>query len=202
MKTTSRETIEWCNFRWEEAPDLTLPRVLLIGDSIANSYHQAVVRELKGIANVDLMATSKAIDDPALLREIAYVMDGYDHRIIHVNNGLHGWHLTTEEYGIGVAALLANLRQLRPSSQLIWAMSTPVTVRDEPARLCMDKNPMVLQRNAVAGQRISEVGIPVNDLYAAAVNQDSWRSLDGYHYNETGQRALGRLVAESLRRAL
>ncbi len=29
-----RETIEWCNLWWENTGDQTLPRVLLIGDSI------------------------------------------------------------------------------------------------------------------------------------------------------------------------
>lgn len=47
MTTPVREEIEWVNFRWDHALDTSLPRVLLIGDSIANGYHGTVSASLK-----------------------------------------------------------------------------------------------------------------------------------------------------------
>lgn len=58
-----REKIEWCSMRWNNAPDTRKPRALLIGDSIANGYHRFAVEQLNRRFNVDLLATSKSLDD-------------------------------------------------------------------------------------------------------------------------------------------
>lgn len=97
-----RQQIEWVNFRWDHAPDTSRPRVLLIGDSIANGYHGPVSASLKDRFNVDLLATSKCVADPAFVRETRFAMEEYSHALIHFNNGLHGGHLTDAEYEAGL----------------------------------------------------------------------------------------------------
>ena len=57
-----REKIEWCEMRWFNADDDSLPRVLLIGDSIVIGYSGKVQELLAGIANVARLATSKCIE--------------------------------------------------------------------------------------------------------------------------------------------
>ena len=54
-----REEIEWSIHYAFNAGDRTLPRVLLVGDSICNGYHAQVRERLLGIANVTFWASSK-----------------------------------------------------------------------------------------------------------------------------------------------
>src|ERR1700722_1029106 len=65
------EEIEWT---WEVRPphpDPKLPNVLLLGDSISRAYFPQVTKDLAGIANVYLMASSTSVGDPRLSRQIA-----------------------------------------------------------------------------------------------------------------------------------
>lgn len=36
------EYAEWCDYWWENAPDQTKPRVLLVGDSVTRAYRPYV----------------------------------------------------------------------------------------------------------------------------------------------------------------
>lgn len=63
-----KEQYEWLNIWWDCANDPALPRVLLIGDSIACGYSAVVTRELEGKYHVDRLGTSRSINDPVLLQ--------------------------------------------------------------------------------------------------------------------------------------
>jgi len=62
-----RESTEWCRFYWYNTENTTLPRVLLIGDSIVVGYNEKVVKRLEGKATVAFFSTSKCVGDPATL---------------------------------------------------------------------------------------------------------------------------------------
>lgn len=202
MAELVRENIEWVNFRWDHAPDTTRRRVLLIGDSIANGYHGTVSARLEGFANVDLMATSKAINDPAIRRETQYATEDYSHALIHFNNGLHGWHLSVDEYAAALRGYVKFLRDLAPDAKLVWATSTPMTVNGQPETNCPEMNPKVLARNAAAAPIMQEFGIPVNDLYSLVVGKAELRSGDAAHFSAAGRELQGKQVAEVIRKAL
>src|ERR1700759_1383311 len=90
------EEIEWT---WEVRPphpDPKLPNVLLLGDSLSRNYFPQVTKDLAGTANVYLMASSTSVGDPRLAREIHEfaTMENVPFRIIHFNNGMHGWGYT------------------------------------------------------------------------------------------------------------
>ena len=60
------EKIEWT---WTDRPEASvagLPNVLLVGDSITRGYYPATAKELSGVANVYLFATSASSGDPRL----------------------------------------------------------------------------------------------------------------------------------------
>jgi hypothetical protein len=84
--------------------------VLLIGDSITRAYGKAVEANLKGKAYVGRMATSKSLGDPALLGEVALVLQEQRLDVIHFNNGMHGDGYSEEQYA---AALPARIEMLR-----------------------------------------------------------------------------------------
>src|SRR5882672_5073780 len=65
------EEIEWT---WEVRPahpDTKLPNVLLLGDSISRNYFPEVTKDLAGVANIYLMASSTSVGDPRLPQQIA-----------------------------------------------------------------------------------------------------------------------------------
>ena len=199
--TPVRERIEWCQLRWNQAPDTSKPRVLLIGDSISVGYSGEVVKQLRRVANVDLMATSAAIDQPALAKMTRVALDSYDHAIIHFNNGLHGWHVSDADYAKHLEAYVQTLKRLAPQAKLIWASSTSLVVSGNPAKLS-PKNATVVRRNRIAAEIMHANGIEIDDLYALVVGKADWRGGDPYHYNNRGKTVQGQAVAKVLRKAL
>lgn len=201
---TQRETIEWCNLRWENTNDPKLPRVLLIGDSISVGYGGVVKERLKGIANVDSLATSKAISDPGWLKETAYAVEDYRHAVIHFNNGLHGGHITDGDYESSLRAYIKKLRELSPKAKLIWASTTPVPSSQKGVALDEKGNARALARNAIAERVMKEANIPINDLYGLVVSdiEKLTASKGNLHYNDKGKKLQGQAVAEAILKAL
>jgi len=82
--TACRESIEWCDIWISHANETNLPRVLLIGDSIARDYYPEVEKRLAGKAFVGRLATSRFVADPVLLKEIESVLDGAKFDVIQI----------------------------------------------------------------------------------------------------------------------
>jgi hypothetical protein len=196
-----REQYEWSNIWWDCANDTKLPRVLLIGDSISVGYSPVVTKLLKDKVHVDRLGTSRSINDPMLLKETAIVLEDTPYLVIHINNGLHGFHLTGPQYAEGLRKYLSMLRSLCPQAKVIWGTSTPITARDDTKTLDA-KNEVVLTRNEIAAPVAAEFGLPTDDLYQVVVGKSELRAGDGYHYNAAGYDLLGAAVAESIRKAL
>ncbi len=191
-----REKIEWAQFRWNNTDDNTLPRVLLIGDSIVVGYNGGVSELLEGKANVAFYSTSKCVGDPSIYKELAYALDDYEFDMIHFNNGLHGFTTSDEEYGKYLAEYTDALAKLSKEATLVWGMSTPITQKDNPEELDEEKNPRVIERNRLAAELMSERGIPVDDLYSLMLDRPELSAGDGYHYNDEGKKVQAQEVAE------
>lgn len=122
------EKIEWT---WEVTPEHSqsnLPNVLLVGDSITRNYFPFVDKDLSGKANVYLFATSASVGDPRLLVQLKefFAMEHVSFRVVHFNNGMHGWGFTETEYKEAFPSLVHLLRKENPGAKLIWATTTPV----------------------------------------------------------------------------
>ena len=112
-RTPGLETYEWDNTWWEHAPDTSLPRVLFIGDSISCGHRRMVTPLLDGKAWVDGFGTSKAVDNPWFIRSLELFVSQMPHcEMILFNNGLHGFHLSTEEYAKHYGRMVDELRAL------------------------------------------------------------------------------------------
>lgn len=194
MTTIHRETIEWCDI-WIRGADRTdQPRVLFIGDSICRGYYPHVEKLLEGKLACARVATSRFVSDPVYQQELALVLGQYRFQAIHVNNGLHGWDYSEDDYAIGLIDLIAFLRRLAPTAQLIWAQSTPIHLAGEPGRFD-PRHQRVMERNRLASRVMAGEGIPLNDLFSLAVGQSAWFTADGIHYTAEGSAALGAQVA-------
>ena len=194
------EKIEWT---WEVRPpnpDLRLPNVLLLGDSITRNYFPQVTRDLAGIANVYLMASSTSIGDPRLPHQIAEfsAMEKVQFRVIHFNNGMHGWGYSESEYKSAFAQFLHAVQKLAGrKGVLIWANTTPVRkdVLDGAT------NARVVERNAIALPLVKGAGIPVDDQHALmAQHRDLYE--DDVHFNPDGANIQGDQAASMIRASL
>jgi hypothetical protein len=191
------EEIEWT---WEVRPphaDPALPNVLLVGDSISRNYFPEVTRKLNGIANVYLMATSICIGDPRLPQEIVTFakMEDVRFRVVHFNNGMHGWDYSEAEYKAAFPAYLVALHRIAPSAAFIWATTTPVRKEKQPG----PTNLRIDTRNAIALAFVH--GMAVDDQHAVmAKHSDLYQ--DDVHFNETGSNIGGDAAAETIRLAL
>src|SRR2546423_800188 len=80
-----REDIEWLDV-WVPGNNAKgLPRVLLVGDSIARGYYPGVADRLKGKAVVARLTTSKGLGDPALPDEVRLVLGQAKFDVVHFN---------------------------------------------------------------------------------------------------------------------
>lgn len=191
------EEIEWT---WEVRPtdvDPSLPNVLLEGDSISRNYFSEVTHDLKGIANVYLMASSISVGDPRLSEELESFakMEGVRFQVVHFNNGMHGWAYSEAEYKAAFPGYLAALHRIAPQAAFIWASTTPVRKEKEPG----PTNARVDARNAIALTLVQ--GMAVDDQHAVmAKHPDLY--LDDVHFNEEGSKIGGDAAAETIRKAL
>ncbi len=193
-----RERIEWCDVWHTDADKEDLPRVLLIGDSITRGYFDAVEQSLGEAAHCSRYTTSRSVCDPVFFQELSLILSQYPYRVIHFNNGLHGWGYTEAQYAAGFDRLLAALRAEAPGARLVWACTTPV----QPGSGMADDRHRVAERNALAAARVQEAGIPVNDLYALSVDHPEHFSGDGVHFSPAGKAVQAEAVTAAVKKAL
>jgi GDSL-like Lipase/Acylhydrolase family len=190
------EQIEWT---WEVRPahaDPKLPNVLLLGDSITRNYYPEVGRQLVGVANVYLMATSASIGDPRLLRQMAdySTAQPVHFTVVHFNNGMHGWGYSEADYRVAFSAFLAELRAIAPKAALIWATTTPVKKEVEPG----PTNARIDARNRIAYSVIRSQGIAVDDQHGL-MSKHSDLYQDSVHFDEQGAAIQGDQAAKMIR---
>jgi hypothetical protein len=194
------EEIEWT---WEVRPphpDPKLPNVLLLGDSISRNYFPQVTKDLAGVANVYLMASSTSVGDPRLpqqIREFA-AMEHVPFRIVHFNNGMHGWEYTEAQYKAAFPEFLRTVRSLvAKDNALIWAPTTPV----KPQAFNGATNNRVDARNVIGRSFVDAAHIPVDDQHALMMqHQDLYQ--DTVHFNAAGSNLMGAQAAAMIRAQL
>jgi hypothetical protein len=198
-QTSIPEEIEWT---WEVRPQLAdpkLPNVLLLGDSITRSYFPQVAKDLSGLANVYLMASSTSVGDPRLPHQVAEfaATQGVSFAVVHFNNGLHGWGYTETQFKSGFPIFLKAVRALPGRGKLIWTSITPV----KPEASNGATNPRINARNAIARVFIEAERIPIDDQHAL-MTQHADLYEDAFHFNKTGSAIMGAQAATIIRKAL
>jgi hypothetical protein len=194
------EEIEWT---WEVRPahaDPQLPNVLLLGDSISRNYFPEVTKDLAGIANVYLMAVSTSVGDPLLRRQITEFaeMEKVHFRVVHFNNGMHGWEYSEAQYKAAFPDLLRSVRSLAgKDGVLIWANITPV----KPNAFNGATNPRIDERNRIALEQVQAEGIAVDDQHALMMKHlDLYE--DTVHFGPAGANLMGDQAAGTIRAGL
>lgn len=196
------ETYEWDNIWWEKPGDLSKKRVLIIGDSISCGYRSFVNEIFNSQVYADGFGTSKAVDSGSYVMALEYMAAQYSsYTAVQFNNGLHGWHLTDEEYKREYIKLLRLIKRLFPEARLITALTTPARSRENHAEMS-PRTGRILSRNVAAQEAAALIGAEVNDLYSVIEDKPDVYREDGVHLKETGYRLLAEKCVESFNRFL
>lgn len=181
--------------------DPSLPRVLLMGDSILNGYLPGVAKALEGKAYVDAWVTPTSQGDKSLPRQIEEVVAQGPYAVIHFNLGLHGWQkgrIPEGQYEPLTHAMVQAFKQRAPKAVLIWASTTPVTKQDHPGELDPEINPIIVEHNAMAATVMKEEGVPIDDLNALMMQHLDLARGDRFHWKPEGTALLVKQVSETL----
>ena len=195
------ENIEWTQTWFEQSEPRDKARVLLIGDSISVGYRSPVHKELGGEWYVTAHSTSKALDNPWFMEEIAMTAKqvGYTYDHVHFNNGLHGWHLSEEEYREGYEKAILGLKELFPNARISLVTSTSTCKMDNGVMVLREDNDIVIARNKIVRELAAKYDLPVDDLYAVSAENNNYHGGDGVHFTGEGYNALAKQVAEFLK---
>ncbi|SEG57489.1 GDSL-like Lipase/Acylhydrolase family protein [Bryocella elongata] len=193
------EEVEWT---WEVRPghvNASLPNVLLVGDSITRNYYPEVQRELVDEANVYLFAASTSVGDPRLRHELLEFasMERVPFRVVHFNNGMHGWTYTEDEYRAAFPGYLRALHKVAPKATFLWGSITPVKAEDKPG----PTNARIEERNKIALSFVRPAGIAVDDQYQLMTHHGD-QYADHVHFNAAGAVIQGQQATQLIRAAL
>ena len=188
------EKNDWSNIWIENANQSEKPRILFVGDSITEGYYPFIMDYLSQDFSLGYYVTSKFIGNPDYQTELTTILDRYDFEIIHINNGLHGWDYSIQEYQKGLEDVKRIMDDHAPNSLLIWCMTTPIRVEENLEYL--DKlNQDVILRNQAALEILGENGVIINDLYQEMLKHPEYYR-DGYHFNSAGKEFQAKVVGE------
>jgi hypothetical protein len=184
--------------------DTNRPRVLLIGDSILNGYQKTVMSALEGKAYVDAWVNPYNQSE-YLNKLLAEVLANGPYDVVHFNMGLHGWQKGRIREGTFeplTKAYVAVIKAKCPKARIIWASSTPVTVKGKPTELDPEINPIIVEHNRMAASVMAELKVPVNDFYALLAPKLELARGDQFHWKSEAYQLLATLAAESILREL
>jgi len=195
------ERIEWTQTWFEDAEPTDKKRVLLIGDSISVGYRSMVHKYLEGAWYVTAYSTSKALDNPWFMEEIALTAKqvGYTYDHVHFNNGLHGWHLSAEQYRENYEKAILELRELFPQAKLSLVTSTSTCKTEDGVLVLREDNKTVLERNAIVTELAAKYNLPVDDLYTVSAADNNYHCGDGVHFTSDGYDVLAKQIAGFLK---
>jgi len=204
MNMVHYEAKEWTQLWYDETMENDAPRAMLIGDSITVGYTIPVNQYLNGKLHVDSIATSKGLDHPFYNEEIDLFARqfGFEYRVIHFNNGLHGWHLSAEEYEKLYEEKILWLKERFPKAKLALVTSTAVAISGEDHRVDPERDKKVSAYNAAVWRIAEKYKLPVDDLYPTSVVNEDWRAGDSHHYNEKGRKEQAKIVGDFLMKLL
>jgi lysophospholipase L1-like esterase len=201
----------------------SLPRVLIIGDSISVGYLLPARDILQGKANVlrpaaNCGSTKTALGSYGLERWLG----NRPWDVIHFNFGLHDLsyrfadgkdknaageyaspqngakpNVSVQEYGENLRKIVARLKQT--GAKLIFATTTPVP--DSEAEKYVQGSEAAY--NEIARQVMSEEGVAINDLHSLATTRLAELQIPrNVHFTNTGSKALAEHVAASIGQVL
>lgn len=194
-----KERFEWIHSWCDETAKTDVPRVLLIGDSICYGYQQLVREKLAGIASVDYIATSYAVDSKIYNTIIENFAKDSKYDLIHINHGLHGYHMSITTYKSKMDKLIQKLLKTAP---VILCESTAIN-KEGNKRPHTDWMKKVHARNNAISEIAEKYNLKIDKLFELSQSiAVEHRLEDGCHYEPTGYDILAEQVASVIKENL
>jgi lysophospholipase L1-like esterase len=140
------------------------------------------------------------VGDPRLPHQIAEfaALEHVRFRVVHFNNGMHGWDYSEAEYKAAFPGFLRAVRSLSDrNGTLIWASTTPI----QPGANNGASNPRIEERNAIALALVKPAGALIDDQHALMMQHGDLHE-DDVHFNPAGARIQADKAASIIRSAL
>ncbi len=188
-----RDFVKGTSTAWDfVADDPTLPRVLLIGDSVSRGYTLPTRAALAGRANVHRAPENCGPTANGLKKLDVWLGSGrWD--VIHFNFGIHDRNTPLADYLARLEQIVVRLKAT--GARLVWASTTPIP--DDAAK--KQAAASIVERNRTAAELMARHGIPTNDLFAAITPQlGTLQNPNDVHFNSAGYEFLGRQVAAAI----
>ena len=186
---TTYETYEWDNVWIDHANDLETKRVLYIGDSISGATRSVIRFRGDESVRVDGFATSKALDNPYFKDAVAVFAKQLPKTdIVLFNNGLHGWHLSDDEYRFWYEEMVKFLMVTFKNSKLYVILTTHT--------LNENRKDSVPARNRAAEEVAKKYNLPVIDFYSLVYENEGLVSADKVHLAQGGNDILASKILE------
>ena len=179
------EKYEWDSLWWEEPENKNKRHVLYIGDSISHGTTPKLNALDENLA-VDNFATSKAVDNPCFIKALevfAAQNPGYDTLLF--NNGLHGFHLSVENYEKFYEEVFLKVKELFKNAKPYIILSTFTKTENDAA---------VILRNAAAVRIAEKQGIEIIDFYTLSKENAHTISSDNVHFTDEGYELLAKEI--------
>ena len=159
--------------------DPTLPRILVVGDSISMGYRGFVTEHFKGRAYVDYWVggsffSDKLIpDDFSALRAFDSVLSNGPYDVVSWNaSTLHMWNgapgrCSEATYPANMTKVVEHLQKAVPATKLIWIRCTPWRTTPEKGlpTFFPERNDLIIRLNKVTDEIMARHSIPEVDLY-------------------------------------
>ena len=206
VETDKRVQSDGKGWRLEKAviKDAKLPRVLLIGDSILNGYQGQATKLLAGKANVDLWVNPYNQSEH-VNKLLAEVLTNGPYDVVVFNMGLHGWQEGRIKPGTFEPLMKGYVEVLKaklPKAKLLWASSTPVTVKGKPTEINAEINPNIIEQNRMAAKVMAEMGVPVVDFYALLIDKRELARGDMFHWTGPAYALIAQAAVDAIHREL
>lgn len=172
--------------------DPSLPRVLLIGDSVSRGYTQATRAALAGKANVHRAPANCGPTTSGLKNIEAWLGDGkWD--LIHFNFGIHDRSAPVADYTARLEKLVERLQAT--GATLVWASTTPIPDKPDAGQTAAS----IVEKNSAAAAVMKKHGIATDDLFAFITpHLGDVQPPGDVHFTAAGYDLLGGQVGESI----
>jgi len=192
--------------------EVSVSRVVIVGDSIRIGYQDIVRRELKDTAEV-WGPNQNGGNSANILGHLDEWVITRQPDLVHLNCGLHDIKrpFGADENAIPAADYERNLDRIlarlldETRAKVILATTTPVNEKWHHENKSFDRfEADVITCNQIARRVADARQVVINDLYAMVMEKgrDSILLPDGVHYCPEGYEILGRAVAEAIRAGL
>lgn len=196
-----------------EVKDPSLPRLLVIGDSISMAYRRFITEHFQGRAYVDYWVQGYPImdgDNSPGERAFTGVLAQGPYDVVTFNFGLHWWnpkHPTRapdDKFPGYMEKLVRHLVKTAPATRFIWVRATPfmTAVDGKPNVIDPVQSDRLIRNNAITDGIMKQAGIPCVDLYAICEKNLDKASKDGVHWNEAASKLFATEIIGAVETAL